>query len=464
MRRVKSDFDFDSHLISFIMENTFFAEISRHVQKYPTNDIPTGGVCFNPKTEDLEMVWNPEFVKAQSSTQVRGLLKHEFYHIVFKHLTSRKVTDPKFATLDNIAKDCAINSLIVDEAKRSYGSKDKNAENPLPDAGIIPGEWPRLPDGRELTKEEKQTNKLAEIISKLPPLMSSEWYFHRLKQDIEKELEKGESDEKGEGEGGKGAGNGQGGMTLEDLVGQGKQFGFDEHDSWDDIPEEQRAIAEGKIRDIVGKAVQKADASANGWGNIPADLVEDIRRSVTKIVNWRSVLKQFHGSLIRGRRRTSIKRINKRYPYIHPGVSKGYTAKLLIAIDQSGSVDNEMLEMFFSELRNLNKSVTIDILHFDCVADIKDVETWSRGTNPLAKRTRAGGTNFDAPTSIVNDPKNRGRWDGLLIMTDGEAPKPGPSRIKRGWIIGQNQKLMFNTDELVIQLDDGKVQHTGSVR
>ena len=140
----------------------------------------------------------------------------------------------------------------------------------------------------------------------------------------------------------------------------------------------------------------------------------------------------------------------------HPGVKKGYEAKLLIAIDQSGSVSNEMLVEFFSELNTLTNKVTIDVITFDTIALEKDVYTWRKGANVPARRVRGGGTDFNAPTQFANDPKNRGRWDGLLIMTDVECSAPGPSRIKRGYVIGKGQKLLFKTDDIVVQMSDAK--------
>jgi hypothetical protein len=68
---------------------------------------------------------------------------------------------------------------------------------------------------------------------------------------------------------------------------------------------------------------------------------------------------------------------------------------------------------------------------------------------------KAGGTSFDAPTQFVNDAKNRGRWDGLLVMTDGECSQPMPSRIKRGWVLGAGQKLYFSTNEMQVSMDKG---------
>ena len=188
--------------------------------------------------------------------------------------------------------------------------------------------------------------------------------------------------------------------------------------------------------------------------SVPAELVDAIRKSVANVINWRNVLRQFVGSLVRGGRSTSIKRINKHYPYIHPGVKRGYEAKLLVAIDQSGSVSNDMLVEFFAELGSLTKKVTIDVLPFDTIALEKDLYTWRRGSDVPAKRVRGGGTDFDAPTQFANDPKNRGRWDGVLVLTDGEAPAPGPTRLKRAWVLGRGRKLIFKTDELQISMDN----------
>ena len=54
--------------------------------------------------------------------------------------------------------------------------------------------------------------------------------------------------------------------------------------------------------------------------------------------------------------------------------------------------------------------------------------------------------------NIFNDQKNQNRWDGLLIVTDGMATKPIPSKKKRGWVMLENQKLAFETDEIQIKI------------
>lgn len=425
----ETEFNLDRHLISFLQDNPFFAELSRHIQKSPTKDLPTAGVTFNEKTDELCLYWNPDFFASLTPWEVRGVLTHEYYHLVFGHLYGRR---RKPAKLWNVATDLAINSIIMDAAKAGSGPARLSGDRPLPEFCLLPGVMPKHPEGREYTDEEKAAMPLADIISKLPLMKSSEWYFNKIKEDLPPPPEGGE-------------GGGGGGLDS-----------FDDHDGWDAVPDEQREYVEGKVKAAVEKAAKHADSQSNGWGNIPAEMVEAIRKSVSSVINWRNVLRQFVGSLVRGGRSTSIKRINKRYPYIHPGVKRGYEAKLLIAIDQSGSVDNTMLAEFFAELGSLTKKVTIDVVPFDTVALEKDVYTWRRGSDVPAKRVRGGGTDFNAPTKFANDPKNRGRWDGMLIMTDGECDAPGPSRIKRGYVVGKGRRLLFKTEDIVIQMSDAK--------
>lgn len=422
-----TEFNMDTHLVDMLQDAPFFAELSRHIHKCPTTDLPTAAVAYDEKLDEIVMYWNPNFFASLSKTEVRGVLTHEFYHLVFNHLASRR---KKPAKLWNVATDLAINSLILDAVK-GPSSKRTSEDRPLPEFALVPGVFPKHPEGREFTDEEKASMKLAAIIEKLPPMMASEWYFNKINEESEKD-------------------KAEGGSGLEGELGS-----MDDHDAWDSLPEKVREYVEGKIKSIVDKAVKKADSKANGWGNVPTNIADAIRRSVSNVINWRNVLRQFVGQLVRGGRTSSIKRINKRYPYIHPGTKRSYEAKLLIAIDQSGSVDDGMLAEFFAELGSLTKKVTVDILPFDCEAREADIFTWRKGARPELKRIRAGGTDFNAPTNVVNDPKNRGRWDGFLCLTDGEAPAPKPSRVKRGWVLGKGRKLMFGTTELTISMNDG---------
>jgi predicted metal-dependent peptidase len=437
--RCDTEFNLERHLIVFLQESPFYAELSRHIRKTPTKGLPTAGVTFNKETDELVLLWNPDFFEGLSNSEIKGVLLHEFNHLIFGHLADRR-REPHRTW--NIATDLAINSLIY----ASMGAKSE--DRPLPKEGLVPGQRPHM-DPEMLAKappdQRAAYEQFADLIASFPTLQTSEWYHFKLLEEAKKN---GGDDEKSKSmrqllgtEPG----------DIEIIIGGDS---MDDHSGWDKIPEEMRPYVEGRIKAVLEKAVNHADGQANGWGNMPASMQAEIRRSVSNIINWRSVLRQFVGSLTRGERSTSIKRINRRYPYVHPGVKRGYTARLAIAIDQSGSVDDGQLNAFFAELSSLTKRTTVDIIPFDCQLDPKDIFEWKKGTNPKLQRVRGGGTDFNAPTRWVNDAKNRGKWDGLLILTDGEAPSPEVSRVKRGWVLSKDHKLIFDTTELQVFMDD----------
>lgn len=421
-QKIETNFKLDRHLIELLHEIPFFAELSRHIHKVPTDKMPTAAVGYDIKNDELTLFWNPEFFASLTPQEIKGVLIHEFYHVIFAHIHHRRRTPHD---VWNIATDLAINSIIST-------SDNKNAV--LPKFCLFPGQKLVKPDGRSFTKDEKTAYQLSKLIESFPKMKASEWYFYRLLQD---QMENPEKYDEG------------------DIVMSGIGS-MDDHSFWDDIPEAQREYVEGKIKSFIEKAAKHADGQQNGWGNIPAEIQSAVRSYISNIVDWRAVLRNFVGQLARAGRSSSIKKINKKYPYIHPGHKTAYTAKLLIAIDQSGSVDDEQLALFFAELGSLTKRITVDILPFDCSANSKMIYTWRKGATPVCKRVLTGGTNFDAPSDVVNDQTNRGRWDGYLILTDGQAPKPKSSRIRRAWVISKNNKLMFQSSELTVSLDEQK--------
>lgn len=458
-----SKYNLDSHLISFLQDAPFFAELSRHIRKVQTKDIPTAGVGFDQQYDDITLYWNPEFFESLTNDETRGVLLHEFYHLVFGHLTARRKSPPK---MWNVATDLAINSIIVSSAAEGM------TKNVLPSGALIPGIFPVPPSDRKYTKEEKAAMPIAALIESFPHAQASEWYFEKLKEKAASvtqqpgscPVHKHQCNEPGDPQNNgdnpdtdnsdKNKPDSSGGVSEGDCTcGDSWIDSMDDHSGWEVIPEHLRESVANRVTNIVEKAVRHADSQSNGWGNVPAALRESIRKSVSKIVDWRQVLRQFVGSLARGDKTSSIKRINRRYPYIHPGSKRAYAAKLLVAIDQSGSVSDQMLALFFVELAQLTKRVSVTILPFDCAASGEDITEWRRGTNPVMDRVKGGGTDFNAPTAFVNDPKNRGKWDGMLILTDGECGAPISSRIKRGWVLGPGCKLLFATNELSISLD-----------
>ena len=404
-------FDLKLHAYRLLMDEPFFAALSRKIEKRADYNIPTAGVRVDPESAQFEMIYNPDFFASLSEEHVRGVLKHEFYHLIFEHVTSRKPEGVPHKAW-NIAADLAINSHLQGE---------------LPEMACMPGVGP---------------------FEDLPLHQTAEWYLANLPQKDEGEGE-GDSSESGEGDAsGESGGEGQ--------PSDGSPGSFDDHSGWDDnadSPQQQAAnqMAKERLKNAMKEAAKEASQSAKGWGSMSGEVKEEILKRLESKVDWRKVLRYFIKTSQRASRRSSVKRINKRYAYIHPGKKVQRQAKIAIAIDQSGSVSNDMLSAFFAELNSLAKLAEFTVVPFDTQVDPSKVYVWKKGKSQAAERVLHGGTDFDAPTKYVND----NSFDGVIILTDMEAPKPKACKAQRMWMTDERgaSRPYFKTNEKVIVID-----------
>jgi len=409
-------FNLSHHVYRLLKDEPFFAAFSRRIQKRPTNQIPTAGVMVNPRTQQFEMLYNPEFMGALSDKHLLGVLKHEFYHIILEHVTTRK-PEGGLKKIDNIAMDLAINSHLVGELPSE--SEPGPPINGQPMKGCFPGEG---------------------MFEKLPAGETYEYYLAALKDMIEEQ----QKQQGAQGEGGEG----QPGDSFGDTD------SFDSHDGFGEADNQQSKdameIAKQRLRENMKAAAEEANERANGWGSIPQDMRKKIMAGLKSSVDWRSVLRYFVKTSERSDRRSTPRKINRRFPKIHPGKRVRRHAKIAISIDQSGSVDDGMLALFFTELNKLSELATFTIIPFDTRVDESLVYVWKKGQSRTWERVMCGGTDFDPPTKYVNERD----FDGHIILTDMMAPKPVSSRCQRMWMTTEEyaQRPYFSTNERVIAI------------
>ena len=192
------------------------------------------------------------------------------------------------------------------------------------------------------------------------------------------------------------------------------------------------------------------EAQGSGWGSVPEAIKKDILSRVNGTLDWRKVLRYFIKTSQKAQKSSSVKRINRRYPYLHPGRRTDRQARVAISIDQSGSVDDGMLAAFFAELNKLSEIATFTVVPFDTEVSEGDVFVWRKGQRVDPKRVRTGGTCFDAPTKYVNDRD----FDGHIILTDMYAPKPKSSKCQRMWMTTPAcaNNPYFKTNERVVAI------------
>ena len=106
---------------------------------------------------------------------------------------------------------------------------------------------------------------------------------------------------------------------------------------------------------------------------------------------------------------------------------------------------------FFAELNKLAEIASFTVIPFDTSVDEDGVFEWKKGRKHEAKRTRCGGTCFDAPTEYVNERD----FDGHIILTDMYAPKPKPSNCQRMWMTTPDcvKHSYFETNERVVAIN-----------
>jgi predicted metal-dependent peptidase len=429
----KPQFDLNKHVARLLMDEPFFAVLSRNIDKTACNALPTAGVRVNPDTAQFEMLYNPQYFEGLTDVERGGVLKHEFYHLIFEHVTGRLPAevdnDPTAMKRWNFATDLAINSHLVGQ---------------LPEGCLMPGEGP---------------------FADLPKGQSAEWYLANLPENPGKgeeqgEGQEGEGDGEGQGQGGgpgePGDGEGQGdgeqgeGEGNNKGNGQGDPQPLDDHSMWGGNSAANE-IAKERLKETVKKAATEA-TKAGSWGSVGSDCRKDITdRLLTTKVDWTKVLRYFIKTSQQANRRGTVKKINRRYAYIHPGRKRTRTAKIAISIDQSGSVDDGMLQAFFAELNKLSDLAEFTVVPFDTDVAKDKVFVWKKGDKKKWERVMCGGTCFNAPTEYVNE----NNFDGHIVLTDMCAPKPIASKCQRMWMTTAYyaKNPYFKTNERIIAIE-----------
>jgi predicted metal-dependent peptidase len=264
-------FNLNQHMARLLLDEPFFASLSRRIDKRIKPDIKTAGVWISEQTGNFELLYNPEFFASLESDKERlAILKHEFYHIIFLHVTGR-LPEGGMSKKWNYATDLAINGL-------------PDMINALPKGCLIPGEK-------------------GSMFESFPVGLSADQYYAML-PDGEGE---GSDGQKGEGKGSEGQ-DGEGDS-------QGSHDGWGENDS--NLSDAVKDIAKERLKNNIREAAK--DATKKGWGSVGSDMRQEIMDRLSTSVDWRKTLRYFIKTSTRSSKVSSIKRINRRYPRVHAG-------------------------------------------------------------------------------------------------------------------------------------------------
>jgi len=372
-----------------IFTEPFYGLFLIGINKQYSKRISTAGV--SKKGIGMQLTINPEFFNELSEDHRFGLIKHELLHIAFGHLLLRDLYSNH--KLFNIAADLEINQYIL--------------ESKLPDGGLLLSSFPEL---------------------KLPIKAGTKKYYEILEQA----QEDGTS------------------PSLDNLMDQmdgESQYCHSTWEEFDSLPEADKKLMQKQIEH---QLKESAEQTEKRQGSIPgelSDLIERLRHIEPAKFDWKGYLRRFVGNSSIVYTKKLRRKYNKRYSG-SPGLKIKFKNHILVGVDTSGSVNNDELKEFFSELAHMHKTghkITIA----QCDTSLRSVIEF----NPKKdwEIHGRGGTSFQPVIDHFNE--KRGVYTALVYLTDGEASNPDDCPKNTLWVLSSISTINNSLPGQVIKLN-----------
>lgn len=360
------------------MKEPFYAHFLSGVIRVITDDIPTAAVGF--KSGKITLYVNQNFFLKELKTMSErvAVIKHETLHILFKHLF--RMQSKSFENkLFNISADLVVNQLI--------------------------GPW-------DLPKSAITLATFSEL--DLPPNKSVEWYYKELQKHSGKDSIKSK------------------------IIKISEKEYHSNHSKWGENKEISQNVIDTELDRMIIQS--KNRTPVKDYGSIPSEIKKRINIIIEKRksqIDWKRALRLFTTSSRKTRIYHTMKRISKRYG-TRPGIKIKRFQRILVAIDTSGSINEDEFGVFFNEIHKMWKQGgEIDII--ECDASVQNHYKY-RGKSPNFIKG-GGGTSFDPVFSYLNSRRFE-KYDGCIYFTDGYADEPMiKPTCKVFWLITKGGKI-----------------------
>ena len=167
---------------------------------------------------------------------------------------------------------------------------------------------------------------------------------------------------------------------------------------------------------------------------------------LTPKISWRDQLRDFMTELTNGKDDSTWRRPNRRWLqhdiYLPSSISETMGC-LAVIRDTSGSVDDLLASVFFSELVALAETVRPSLIHvIDCDADVQGHRIFDASNYHTLRDARdlvgGGGTDMRVAFKYIED-KNL-RPEAIIVLTDGYTPFPATTSAPSLWAITTDQR------------------------
>ena len=369
-----------------IMERPFLGSLVMHL---PLKE--AGDWCKTTATDAQAFYFNPDFVANLSLAQTQFILAHEAMHCAMGHPHRR---NHRIKKRWDVACDHAVNLMLIEEGLKP------------PLHGI-------------LANQDYETLSAEEIYPLIPEDTPEESFDEHLFDDSQDQGSSSDPNERQDDQQGKGQGK-EGQSEPEDKDGSGSQTSNKPHEL---SPAEREELSE-QWKNRLAAAAQAARQA----GKLSQSMLRWVDGLLAPSLPWRALLARFFA--VNQRDDYSWRRPSRREgAAILPRLSSE-GLEVIAAIDTSGSISDDELREFVSELDALKGQVRARVTLLACDYKIADNSPWEYepwDTMELPQDVEGGGGTDFRPVFDWVEKENRGP-NLLVYFTDaeGDFPKLAP--------------------------------------
>ena len=330
------------------------------------------------------MYFNPLSLLKCSYEEIKALIKHDIYHIMFGHIYRARALYDRYSKLAvNLSMDISVNQYI--KHLPSWSAKLDNV---------------KFSYNIDL-KEEQSMEKYAELIQRALDAIKRK---------------------------------GQANPSLDTLeIAQDLEKA---HDKWNNI----ESMGAESLKEMTKKLAFNANK-----GKIPTGLEDVIASFFQKPdLPWQDYLKRMLRTLPQGHKKT-ITRKDRRQPYRLDlrGTLKNRIAEIIVAVDISGSITDKEIEQIIIEIFSIIKNHEAEITIIECDNKIRRVYKINSKRDIKKRLDKRGGTAFSPVFEYIKEKSWRNHI--LIYFTDGlgeQELKVKPIHFKTLWVLtGKGEKL-----------------------
>ncbi len=352
-------------ILSIGKKSPFYHYILMGMKFIPDKKIRNLKLSFS-KEGDLVLYYNEEKLEKKDIRMIEALLIHEIMHIINQHFLIRP-KDNRDKKIWDLAMDASINQYI-----------------PELDAFGVPL--------NVLVEEGHGTDN--DVIFAVPPAWmigeSAEVYHAWMIEEFEK---KGRFDVE----------------IVSDLREE-----VDSHEGLYDSDMPIEMILE-LTKDKIGKAFNIYESE------IPSGVKRNVEILLKRpILNWKTILRRFVGVSVIGERYTTPFRPNRRYDHL-PGWKNEYLPNIAVILDTSGSIIEEEISEFLSEVEKIAKVLETDFWLVQVDKSVQMVMKYRKGDWKDFEIIGGGETDLQPAVNYV---ESKLKVEGKIIFTDGHVDLP----------------------------------------